>query len=312
MRAVLACFFALSLAGCSSADDGSGSNLGDVSTPEGFCAKTFGKIGELFDTACSPADKQTGTYQFVGLLFQAAAYECPGALKTSIDAGRATIDRDAAAECAAAFAEITASFQSVESLDPALVIECENAIVGQQPTGAPCAQPYECAAGATCVGYTSTSEGTCQAPALGETCGLGDTPSGEITITFAFGNHPDCAGEAFCESRYDNGSFLDLCVARKGEGGSCFAGSECQTGLGCHVGFCSNAAASDAGGACKTGDDCQDGLYCDFSASPAVCTHKKPSGSPCGGGTFSNECVGTCDLPDTAIEGTCVSFCGVG
>jgi hypothetical protein len=302
--------------GCSSGS-GAGStgttNPGDPATPEGFCNGTFGRLIDSLDATCTAADKQTGSYQFLFGFMQVLVSQCPVLLESSIESGRAAIDGNAAATCVSAYDEIVAQINvgSVENIDPGILAACQSVIVGKQAIGAPCAQPYECPAGASCVGKTGSTDGTCQNPAIGDACGNGESESGEITITMNFGNHPECATGAFCDSAYQNGEYTQSCVALKADGEDCFDEDECAVGA-CYLGQCSGAGPSPVGGECLTGDDCTGGHYCDDSATPSVCAPQKPNGAACSGGLSSDECAGACSQAEGASSGTCVSFCGTG
>jgi hypothetical protein len=313
---VLVTAFASSLGiGCSS---GSGAGTGttqpgDPATPAGFCNGTFGKVVDTFDKTCSTADKQTDAYQFVFGFMQLIVFECPTVLEGSVSKGRASIDGQAAATCIAAYDEILkqVNLGNVENLDPSIAAACQSVVIGKQPLGAACSQPYECPSGATCVGRTATTDGTCQTPAIGEACGNGESESGEITITMNFGSHPDCATGAFCDTIFENEEFVDRCVALKADGDDCFEPEECLVD-GCHLGKCSSAPPSSSGMECMSEDDCADGLYCDDSGTTSVCAPQKSSGEACSGGMFSDECAGQCNQPEGATSGTCAAFCGQG
>jgi hypothetical protein len=303
--------------GCSSGSGaGTGSTgSGDPSTPQGLCDGTFGKFVDEIEASCTAADKQTDAGTLLFGLMQVLVMQCPSELSASIAAGRASIDGNAAAQCIAAYDEIIdqISLGNTQNLgvDPGVLAACQAVVIGKQAIGAPCSQPYECPAGASCVGQTGSTDGTCRTPAIGETCGAGESASGEITITLTFGNHPECASGAFCDTVYENDEFVDRCVALKADGEDCSDPDECAIG-GCHLGKCSGAGPSAQGMECLFGDDCADGLYCDDSGTTSVCAPKKPSGSACSGGLLSDECAGTCNVPEGVSDGTCVAFCGQG
>jgi hypothetical protein len=305
-------------AGCSSGSANSsvpGGPGGPITTGQGFCDGTIGALIRYLDQSCSAADKQTDSYQFIYAFTQAAALSCPGILQKSFDQGRASLNADAAGDCADGYEALFASggYQALESPDPALLAACNGAVTGKQPLGAPCAQPYECQNGATCVGFTSSADGVCAQPAIGEACGAGESTSGEISLTFSFGDHPDCAGEAFCDSVLVNDEFVDQCVAKLASGESCFDDEECAAGLGCYVGVCQTGGPSAIGGECADDDDCESTAYCDSSGASGVCAAKKATGQTCSGSILGgSECIGTCNVPEGADTGTCVSFCGAG
>jgi hypothetical protein len=300
--------------GCSSGS-GSGSGSGAPTDASGFCDGTLGELLRFLDRTCSAADKQTDAYQFLYAFSQAIALSCPGVLGKSIDQGRAALSPQAAQKCVDGYELLFAGagLENLNEPDPAIVAACDGALIGKQAPGAPCAQPYECQTGYTCVGFTPEADGTCQAPELGQACGAGESQSGELTVTFDFGNHPDCAGEAFCDTVFVNNESTKQCVAKLGTGESCFDDDECQTGLGCYIGVCQTGGPSAIGGECAEDDDCEDAAYCDTSGTSGVCAAKKASGQACGGAFLGgSECLGTCSIPEGSDTGTCVAFCGSG
>ncbi len=304
-------------AGCSSgsADGGmGGASSGPVTTAAGFCDGTFGAVVDYVEQTCSAQDKQSDSYLFVWGLLQGAVEQCSTVLQSSIDKGRAAINTQAATSCVDGYRQAIAAAGSFDSLDKAVSEQleqaCTSAITGSQQIGAACAQPYECIDGATCVGYTSTADGTCQTPALGEACGKGESTSGEMTFNFSFGNHPECAS-GYCDSIYENGEFIDRCVALKAAGEDCYDEEQCQSGLRCQLGVCSTDGPAQVGGACQVNDDCSDGLYCTNDTN--LCAAKKKTGETCAAGAFGgNECEGTCQAPEGADTGACAPFCGSG
>lgn len=306
--------------GCSSGSGNPSGGIGgggNVSTAAGYCDGFFGEVVRFFEQRCSAADKQQDIYMFLYGFLQGAALECVPTLQASIDKGRASIDAAAATACVNGYKQLLAGAQGglndFPDPDPSLIVACEGAIVGKQPGGAPCAQPFECLQGLTCVGHTPTADGVCGSPEIGQACGEGESEGNEGSISFNFGDHPECAGEAHCDSIYENGEFVKRCVAKGAAGEDCWDDDVCQTGLTCHLGVCGTTGPSAAGGPCEGSDDCQDGLYCDSTLASPACTAKKPSGATCSDGVLGgDECLGTCDVPEGADTGTCASFCGTG
>jgi hypothetical protein len=170
-----------------------------------------------------------------------------------------------------------------------------------------CSMDADCLDGLTCVGWTSSSEGTCkQPPAIGEACGQGATDGGTLTlnINHPFGTHPECATGAYCSAR--------KCVAQKNPGDSCTDDEQCAGGKLCRLGVCGDVGDADLNGPCKQNDDCKSGLYCQRPnfTDPGTCQTKLPAGSACTSSVSS--CKGRCDRPDSGTNGTCASFCGSG
>lgn len=272
--------------GCSS-DSGSGSGPGSsLTTPAEVCDGTVGLMVGYFDQKCTAADKQSPDFAFIGAFLPLLTASCTSTLDKSVSSGRASIDYQKASECSSAMQQAMQSgFKAGAGLPGAAA--CDAFVVGKQAAGAPCAQPYECAGEATCVGFTDQQLGTCKVPAVGEDCGQGQGSAS----TLDFGaDKAECAAGAFCD--------FGQCQPVKSDGGSCSDKEECKSGLRCYLDKCSSTAAA-AGSQCVVENDCPEDHYCGND----VCTAKKSSGGSC---KDSDECLGRCEA------GKCVSFCGIG
>jgi hypothetical protein len=273
-----------------------------------LCDALFGAAIRSLLSCCSPADEDAGAVQTVIGEFAYAQQECQTNLTQSVARGRIRIDETQAAACksavAAGFSASPFCFPLATPLRPDDVqipldpAACQTPVVGLQATGAPCAFDYECASGQTCIGWTDTTDGTCQPPpALGAPCGA-DVSAGLITYWYPFGPHPSCVAGATC---------VNTCLAQAGDGGMCDNTGDCLPGLVCANFLCGPSYVGD-GGACHTYTDCQTGLWCDNGGGgPGTCTPRGSAGAPCNG-TYG-QCSGTCS-GSSAEAGTCVALCG--
>jgi hypothetical protein len=253
-----------------------------------YCDGTVGLSAQALETKCSSANKATLTWGVSQVFILSIVDSCKDELSKSIESGRAVLDEAAVDACIAGHQAVYDSSPALEAPDGAdrWGPDCDKAIVGQQPVGAVCSWNYECQSPATCVGHTTEADGTCQTPALGETCDvLGGVSFFESTV------HPACASDAYCGSG-------DLCAAKNAAGESCDYDEACVDGLRCHLGVCGTDEPIGTGGACLGDEDCTDSHYC---APAHTCQPSKSAGAPC---SESAECDGIC-------EGTvCQAFCG--
>ncbi len=151
---------------------------------------------KFFEDECSSADKQEELYEFAHALLYGIALTCGPTLNESISKGRAELNAASAQTCVDGYDQLITQAGAPTSLpvpDLSLIAACNDAVVGKQAAGAPCAQAYECVSGLSCVGFSAKGDGVCSSPAVGQPCGAGDLDG---IVGFSFGNHPECAGEA--------------------------------------------------------------------------------------------------------------------
>jgi hypothetical protein len=285
----------------------SGMSSGTSGAPGSATALAFctGVIGGFFiDTAercCSATEKAAPSYAQNKSTFQNTIDECTTALEPSVTAGRVKIDSAALAKC-------TASLKSGPCLiknSPALAVlgSCLEAVVGMQALGAACRIDADCQAGTSCVGYSTTADGTCQTPAIGAPCGHAPVDGGAFPNNFTNTTNVACAGGGLCTS--------GTCVAGKAAGQMCGA-FDCSTLLSCHLGTCGSQGPTGLGTPCLTINDCELGLHCttpDGSTTQGTCEKQKLAGATCSS-TILAECAGTCTVAMGATTGTCSSVCG--
>ena len=275
-----------------------------------FCQKTLGVLVSALDACCTPADKVTDDYKFIGGIASALLPVCTETLEASITKKRVLYRAAQGDACYAAY-QATYAPGKCENItqtysDPAGTA-CREAFVGVGEAGAPCAGDHECVDGLTCVGYTNAADGACKAPpAIGEDCGPGRSEAGSSgTGTLEFGTHPSCAAGARCDV------FDRKCVKAAASGEDCTSTEDCAASLSCVLGKCGSSGPGGAGAKCLQGDDCTPDLFCEGAAPPTqgTCAKKKPAGGTCTGGAFVTECAGRCDA-DPGKTGTCATFCG--
>jgi hypothetical protein len=211
----------------------------DASAALSLCDGIFGAAARSFDSCCSPSDKALGPYHTTAGMFETGLRWCGENVSRSLSQGRIQIDPTQTAACEAKITStLTAKPMCWEAananrgdeqrarLGPA---ECTEALVGLQAASQPCAFDYECADGLTCVGWTNSSDGRCDAPpAIGQPCGYaGD---GAITDWYPFGIHPACAAGAYC---------FNTCHPLGAQGDGCMDATQCSSGLECIAGHCS-------------------------------------------------------------------------
>jgi hypothetical protein len=279
-----------------------------------FCQRTYGHVVDTLHGCCSDGDKDTGDYKIADGLFSALAPVCVDTLESSIAKKRVLLHRAEAESCFAAYAEHFGTGDKCRTLtttysDPA-GSDCRNSFTGVQAVGAPCAGDHECLQGLTCIGYTPTSDGTCQTPpAAGAACGPARGEGGSIRFSsLEFGSHPGCATGAYCNEGKCVGQAADgqACERADSEEANPCAGTEV-----CVMGKCA-AVRSAVNGPCASNEDCEGALHCAKikGQSSGTCQTLKPAGGTCTGGYgFATECVGRCNAAAGA-DGVCASFCG--
>jgi hypothetical protein len=299
-----------------SSGDGAAEGAADtgVDAPPGtsFCDGTIGVVVTAFEGCCSAQDKSTVAYMEVDMILQEFKSTCETQLQTSVTKGRVTIDATAASQCEQGFQMLAAQGFCWSALDnnkqggPLFgTAPCNGVVTGLVDTGQACAQSYECKLGLTCVGWTASSDGMCQAPgATGSACAYAADAGALIAVDYGFGNHPDCAAGNTC-----NGS---TCKAQGGSGATCGVDAECTTGLTCHLGKCGSGNPSGMGGPCVYTLDCQSGLYCAPSdgGGQGTCLSRESAGGACT--QSGSECKGYCATPDGGAAGSCAAICGSG
>jgi hypothetical protein len=283
---------------------------GMVAGVTAFCNDTMTGLLADINACCSSADQQTGAYGTYLGLFSTVQQTCVSQFSASVAAGRAKFDSSAVPGCEQAIqAEYGPKLcwaQLTTGHNPGTLFSesaCDGVMVGQQASGEPCAQDYECQSGLACVGETMSQDGHCQPPGMsGQTCGPGSCSSFCIT-DWGLGTHPACAAGLFC-----NGTCQPLYT----NGQSCFGGIfSCASPDVCTDGTCA-ATFGGAGAPCQQWVDCQDGFYCAQAADGGAgrtCAAKGAAGAPC---SEADACLGYCSIPDGGTTGTCVALCGSG
>ncbi len=283
-----------------------------------FCNDTLGLYAPRHAQCCDPgvAPKQ---YAFNDTLLKSLPQACTGSLGKSIQNGRATLVPAAAATCqtntvAAIQARTCPDVLRTPSNQPTKSIfgeaaGCPEMLVGQQAAEAPCASDYECLDGLTCVGWTSTSDGTCKTPpGDGAVCGYAIPDGGGFIelVRWGFGTHPRCATGFYCAS---TATQQGTCRPSKAADDTCSSTDECATGLRCQAGTCGTDGPVPADGPCKRNSDCQDRLFCKSGDGGSVCATRGVAGTQCSN-EFGSECQGACVKPDGGSAASCVAFCG--
>lgn len=158
---------------------------------------------------------------------------------------------------------------------------CSAALAPRVVPGGDCFSDDVCVSGRC--DLSGTCPGVCVAdPGDGEAC-VGGRCGDDLTCIAATcrptpGDGEACAGR--CADGLTCNITTDLCEARRGLGGSCFSGAECDVALRCIGGACSTPAAG--GAACRGAfgsSDCAAGLRCVGD----VCRLPKDDGEACAG-----------------------------
>lgn len=279
-------------AGTGGGGAGTGGQGGTHPQATALCDGMFDPMLKRLKEICSAADQQAKEYTWLAGFAASFKTDCVSLLSSGLNDGRITIDGTALAAC---LNKVTTLLSAASTYDEIMALdeppECDALVTGKQGVGQKCRQPYECLTGLACVGYTSSVEGTCAAPTLGQACGTGQDSA--LIVTFNFGDHPECASGLYCDAHQ--------CEATVPAGAQCWSDDECATSLECVAGTC-KASKSVAGGACYSDNDCQDGLYCETK----LCAPLKKTGQVCTAG----DCEGRCDEAQTPA--VCVAFCGQG
>jgi hypothetical protein len=277
-----------------------------------FCDQIYGAVTNAFEACCNAADKGTTLYQFVDGVLHLEVTDCEQKFGASATNGRITYDPSSAQACESELQTYLGQIKcpilndSNQSAGSAFAQPpCSNALTGLQAIGSPCAQDYECQTGLTCIGWTDSSDGTCQAPpSSGSPCGPAASDAGTLNLDFGFAGHPKCVSGDYCSA--------GACAALQVNGGSCYENEQCQAPLTCYLEQCGAGSASAQNGACKQKQDCQDGLYCALGdgGGAGTCQSREAAGSTCEGGLSSTQCDGICEVSDASAVGQCVVFCG--
>lgn len=283
----------------------------DVESITALCEATFGFQTNLYDECCSDAEKSQDAWRYLRGSVEAIWFECNKRLKTSASQGRIELDTQAAASCAEAF---PATFQkwSCEMIFTAVSWEetsCRGAVIGRQPSGAPCRYRYECEDGLFCYGYTDGLDGTCGEPSEGGNCRAEESLlTADDILDYYFGRHPACVEGRVCQHTGNYG----YCAKTAASGGHCVYDTDCEPGLRCHLGVCGAEGPADVGGVCRSWLDCKTRLVCAIpsGAVEGTCVARKGDGEACT--TTSDECKGACVSLDGGTEGVCVAYCGSG
>jgi hypothetical protein len=264
-----------------------------------FCEGTIGADLFVHDAKCT-ADDIASMHDFESSLERAYTKACIDVLTDGIANGRVKLDEKKASDCIAEHVAATTRHDATSAVEQKV---CDEAIDGTVKDGGACRQPWECVTGLTCVGFSKTADGKCEAPpAAGASCGHAALDVDIFTLDL--GDHPACAKGARCWDK--------KCEAKKKAGDACAEDSECLEGTACRAGKCGKPDKLKAGATCVVERDCGPHLYCGAAAPNATdaaaqkdrtCTAEKKAGEACGS---SDECRGRC------VNAACVSFCGSG
>ena len=288
---------------------------GSVTTAMAFCDGTLGPVISSFESCCNAGDKATQDYAFVDGLLHFLQSNCDGSLAAGVAGGRATFDENAATQCVAVVQQAiqgaplcwNSFFHNQNGRSTFANPPCNAALVGQQASSAACRNDYECKDGLTCIGWTNSSDGTCQPPpAVSQACGHGKGDGGvQIFEDWGFGTHPPCAAGNFCN--------FGQCQAQATSGGACVSSDdECTPGLHCLLGKCGAQGPNAVAAPCMAVSDCKDGLYCQPGGGGAqgTCAGKRAAGTTCNAST-NDECSGYCNVADGGGTGaSCAAICG--
>ena len=111
----------------------------------------------------------------------------------------------------------------------------------------------------------------------------------------------ECVNGGYCLQTFDSAGRLrcpGACVARNGIGAPCSLSHDCQAGLICPSGQCTDQRAA-LGASCMQDNDCVDGAFCDsFASLTAQCRAYVPAGGAC---MFSEPCV----VGSACLHGAC-------
>jgi hypothetical protein len=272
-------------------------------SPALFCEGTLGASLFVHDPRCSAEEVASMQGGFGAGLTRGITRACVNRLSEAVKEGRVKVDDGAAVTCLGE--HVAASTR--HDADPAIEKKsCTDAIDGQVPRGGACRQPWECATGLACVGYSKIAEGKCQdPPSVGQACG--EAKENVDLIALDLGDHPACAAGARCS--------FHRCEARKKAGDDCMQDVECPESLACRAGKCGKPDKLAEGAACAQEKDCGPHLYCADAPHQfppkklGKCTPEKKAGEAC---KDDDECRGTCHAAADGGGGACVSFCGSG
>jgi hypothetical protein len=289
--------------GTSGMSSGTSGMPAPTATAAAFCAANAGLFLDVSERCCSAAEKAAPSYVAIKASYQQAITECTTTFDPSVKSGRVKIDAAALTKCSAAITALACVDQSAGEYD--LFVSCAAAVSGTQALAAACRIDAECQTGMSCVGFTTTADGTCQTPPIGSPCGHAPVADGGAFPTNAtLAYNVECAGGGRCT----NGT----CVAAKALGAACTLDSECSPALACHLGKCSSAGRTGLGTTCTQVKDCKDGLYCttpNGSNVTGTCETQKSAATPCST-TIFHECAGDCTVAMGSTTGSCTAVCG--
>ncbi|HVH41896.1 MAG TPA: Dickkopf N-terminal cysteine-rich domain-containing protein [Labilithrix sp.] len=285
---------------------------------EAFCKGTLGLYAPSYAECCDPSAAPK-RYAFDKTLLEGLLLSCTMSLGKSVQSGRATFVPAAAATCTtnvsgAMQARTCPEVLHTPSNQPSKSIfkeaaGCSEVLVGRQALDASCANDYECLDGLTCVGWTTTSDGTCKTPPGDSAlCGYAIPDGGGFLelVRWGFGTHPRCAAGFYCAS---TALQQGTCRPSKPADGSCNSHDECADGLRCQLGVCGTAGPAPADAPCKRNSDCQDRLFCKSADGGSLCASPEVAGTPCSN-ELGSECQGACVKPDGGGPASCVAYCG--
>jgi hypothetical protein len=258
-----------------------------------YCERVANAKRGIYDTCCtSPADKNNSVIQFSVAYVEAERNLCNRIVGLSTATGRMVAGPTQAACWAAlaSFSSVSCATWKHSNIDSS---SCKGAYVGTVAMGGACAEPDECMAGLTCLGYVykPAKDGTCARPAaIGQTCGGAVVGSSQSIIPPLFGDHLDCEPGLYCN---DEGT----CAVRTPLDGACGGAPSCIEGAICRAGVC--AGLGTEGSACNVSNtQCARPLVC---RADGTCGAAGVAGESC---TSPNQCEGSC------TSGQCASLCG--
>jgi hypothetical protein len=293
-----------------------------------FCDATLGLIQNNIGQCCSAAEKSAATldlYKNIDTLLT----QCETTLENSIAQRRTAPSTAEYTACENAYqAEFVlpgadGGLPACSGLDAyrpgdVLSVSCAGAFVGAGAVGSACSGDFDCGNSLACIGYTASSDGTCQAlaPADG-TCQTLVAPP--ITaVDYVLAPIDSCASGFYCNS--------GTCKAVTAAGATCSSDPQCGAGSVCIDTICvtanSDGSRLPTGEYCTASADCNEGNFCkpesdcptgdpncvpkDDGGAPAtatgVCTPSLTSVAACDA-TNAHECAGQCK------SGNCASLC---
>jgi hypothetical protein len=271
-----------------------------------FCDATLGIIQNDIGQCCSAGEKSTlalDLYKNIDTLLT----QCETTLENSIGQRRTAPNAAQFTACENAYAAefvipggTGTACKGLDAYRPGdvLSVSCATAFVGTGVAGAACSGNFDCASSFACVGYTATTDGTCQAlvPADGTCQTIAATPA--TAVDYVFAPTDSCASGFYCKAGTCKASTADL--------GTCASDAECDVGDVCIDTTCVNANPDGTrlptGGYCTASADCIEGDFCNP-------TTDCPTGDPCvpkDDGGAPAAATGIC-TPSLTTAAACVS-----